>query len=77
MRSVSVARIQKNRYRTTIAKRMVETRAELPFIGDQIGLFRTQPGRPRRNLQPFPVVDLPLRKKLQRADRRTRELRGA
>src|SRR6516164_1304367 len=48
MRSVSVARIQKNRYRTTIAKRMVETRAELPFIGDQVGLFRAQPGRRKR-----------------------------
>jgi len=28
--------IPKNRCRTTIAERMVETRAELPFIGDQI-----------------------------------------
>src|SRR5215831_15434166 len=28
--------IPKNRLRTTIAERMVETRAELPFIGDQI-----------------------------------------
>ena len=25
---------------------MVETLAELPFIGDQVGLFRAQPGRP-------------------------------
>ena len=32
----SVAGIPKNRCRTTIAERMVETRAELPFIGDQI-----------------------------------------
>jgi len=46
MMSVSVARIQKNRCWTTIAERMVETRAELPFIGDQVGLFRAQPGRP-------------------------------
>ena len=28
--------IPKNRYRTTIAERMVETLAELPFIGDQV-----------------------------------------
>jgi hypothetical protein len=28
--------IPKNRCRTTIAERMMETRAELPFIGDQI-----------------------------------------
>ena len=35
MMSVSVARIQKNRCRTTITERMVETRAELPFIGDR------------------------------------------
>jgi hypothetical protein len=28
--------IPKNRCRTTITERMVETRAELPFIGDQI-----------------------------------------
>src|SRR5215469_7639927 len=48
MMSVSVARIQKNRCRTTIAERMVETRAELPFIGDQVGLFKAQPGRPKR-----------------------------
>ena len=34
--SVSVAGIPKNRCRTTTAERMVETRAELPFIGDQI-----------------------------------------
>jgi hypothetical protein len=36
MMSVSVAGIPKNRCRTMIAERMVETRAELPFIGDQI-----------------------------------------
>src|SRR5215467_11421106 len=29
--------IPKNRCRTTIAERMVETLAELPFIGDQVG----------------------------------------
>jgi hypothetical protein len=28
--------IPKNRSRTTIAERMVETLAELPFIGDQV-----------------------------------------
>ena len=28
--------IPKNRCRKTIAKRIVETRAELPFIGDQV-----------------------------------------
>jgi hypothetical protein len=28
--------ISKNRCRTTIAERMVETLAELPFIGDQV-----------------------------------------
>ena len=26
----------------------METLAELPFIGDQVGLFRAQPGRPKR-----------------------------
>jgi len=26
---------------------MVETLAELPFIGEQVGLFRAQPGRPK------------------------------
>src|SRR5215471_4309864 len=52
MMSVSVARIQKNRCRTTIAERMVKTRAELPFIGDPVGLFRTQPGRPKRRMKP-------------------------
>ena len=29
--------IPKNRCRTTIAERMVETRSELPSIGDQVG----------------------------------------
>jgi hypothetical protein len=28
--------IPKNRRRTTVAERMVETLAELPFIGDQV-----------------------------------------
>jgi hypothetical protein len=28
--------IPKNRWRTTIPERMVETRAELPFMGDQV-----------------------------------------
>src|SRR6516225_6037100 len=38
--------IPKNRCRTTIAERMVETRAELPFIGDQIvSLNHDQAGR--------------------------------
>ena len=36
MMSVSVAGIEKNRCRTTVAERMGETLAELPFIGDQI-----------------------------------------
>src|SRR6516164_5664155 len=27
---------------------MGETRAELPFTGDQVGLFRAQPGRPKQ-----------------------------
>jgi len=34
---VSVAGIPKNRCRTTVAERMGETQAELPFIGDQVG----------------------------------------
>jgi len=45
--SVSVAGIPKNRCRTTIAKRIGETRAELPFTRDQVGLLRPQPGGPR------------------------------
>src|SRR6516162_8334227 len=48
MMSVSVAGIPKNRCRTTVAERTVETRAELPFTGDQVGLFRARPGRPKR-----------------------------
>src|SRR6516162_1456889 len=39
--------IPKNRCRTTIAEAIVETLAELPFIGDQIGLLKPRPGRPR------------------------------
>ena len=31
--------IPKNRYRTTIAERIMETLAELPFIGDQVVCF--------------------------------------
>jgi hypothetical protein len=45
--------IPKNRCRTTIADRMVETLAELPFIGDQIGLFKAQPSRPQRTATPL------------------------
>src|SRR6516164_412171 len=50
MMSMSVARIQKNRCRTTIAERMVEARAELPFIGDQVVLeeSRLEPLAPAR-----------------------------
>ena len=44
--SVSVAGISKNRCRTTVAEPIGETRAELPFTGYQVGLFRAQPGRP-------------------------------
>src|SRR6516162_805020 len=40
------AGIPKNCCRTTIAERMMETLAELPFIGDQVGPFKAQPGRP-------------------------------
>ena len=36
-----------NRCRTTIAERMVETLAELRFIGDQVGLLKPRPGRPQ------------------------------
>src|SRR5215469_8237064 len=52
MMSVSVAGIPKNRCRTTIPERMGETRAELPFTADQVGLFRAQPGRPKRACRP-------------------------
>jgi hypothetical protein len=37
--------IPKNRCRTTIAERMVETPAELPFIGDQLVLSHDQAAR--------------------------------
>jgi hypothetical protein len=37
--------IQKNRFGTTVAEPIGETRAELPFTGDQVSLFRAQPGR--------------------------------
>src|SRR5262249_28276005 len=36
MMSVSVAGIPKNRRRTTVTEPMLETLAELPFIGDQV-----------------------------------------
>jgi len=36
--------IPKNRCRTTIPERMVETLAEVPFIGDQVGLHKPRPG---------------------------------
>jgi len=32
---------------------MGETRAKLPFIGDQVGLFRAQPGRPQQTSNPL------------------------
>src|SRR5262249_28132300 len=41
------AGIPKNRCRTTLAERMMETLAELPLTGDQVGLFKAQPGRPK------------------------------
>jgi hypothetical protein len=37
--------IPKNRCRTTVAERMMETLAELPLMGDQVGLFKAQPKR--------------------------------
>jgi hypothetical protein len=36
--------VPKNRCRTTIAERMAETRAELPFIGDQVVCLSREPG---------------------------------
>jgi hypothetical protein len=54
--SVSVAGIPKNRCRTTVPERMVETRAELPFTGDQVGLFRAQPGRPKQTCNPLRLL---------------------
>ena len=44
--------IPKNRCRTTIAERMMETLAELPFIGDQVVSLSHEPGRPQRNVIP-------------------------
>ena len=41
--------IPKNRCRTTIAEQMMETLAELPFIGDQVVCLSHEPGRPQRN----------------------------
>jgi hypothetical protein len=41
--------IPKNRCRTTIAERMMETLAELPFIGDHFVCLSHEPGRPQRN----------------------------
>jgi len=43
MMSVSVPGIPKNRCRTTVAEPMMETLAELPLTGDQVGLFKAQP----------------------------------
>ena len=34
----------------------METRAELPFTGDQIGLFRAQPGRPTLSALQFGAI---------------------
>ena len=59
MMSVFGAGIPKYRCRTTVAERMVETRAELPFIGDQVGLLKPRPGRPQRGVMlsvPFALV---------------------
>ena len=44
----------------TVAEPIWETRAELPFTGDQIGLFSAQPGRPKRN-QPIREKGTPQR----------------
>jgi hypothetical protein len=38
-------KIPKNRCRTTIAEQMMETPAELPFIGDQVVCLSHEPGR--------------------------------
>ena len=35
----------------------METRAELPFTGDQIGLFRAQPDRPALSALQFGPID--------------------
>jgi len=52
--------ILKNRCRTTIAERMVETLAELPFIGDQVGLLKPRLGRPQRQSVRRSAHTLPL-----------------
>jgi len=41
---------------------MVETRAELPFIGDQVVCLSHEPGRPQRNAIPRAAkpADLPV-----------------
>ena len=41
--------IPKNLCRTTIAERMMETLAELPFIGLQVVCLSHEPGRPQRH----------------------------
>jgi len=54
--------IPKNRCRTTIAERMVETLAELPFIGDQVVcLSHDQAGHARfwGGRTTFPSAELP------------------
>ena len=40
--------IPKNHCRTTIAERMVETLSGTALYRDQVGLFKAQPGRPKR-----------------------------
>ena len=42
------ARIPKIRCRTTVAKRMGETLSGTALYRDQVGLFKAQPGRPKR-----------------------------
>jgi hypothetical protein len=44
--------IPKNRCRTTMAERMMDTLAELPLIGDQVVCLSHEPGRPQRNAIP-------------------------
>jgi len=41
--------LPKNRCRTTVAERMMETLAELPFIGDQVVYLSHEPSRPQRH----------------------------
>jgi hypothetical protein len=50
MMSVSVAGIQKNRCRITVAEPMVETLSETALYRDQVGLFKAQPGRTEADL---------------------------